>query len=84
VVVTVGLTLTLVPDPAEAPPQLPEYHCQEAPVPNEPPVKDSVVDCPTQMVEAVAEALDGAVELLFRFMVTDAHDVVLHGPIALT
>jgi hypothetical protein len=36
------------------------------------------------MVEAVAEALDGAVELLFRFMVTDAHDVVLHGPIALT
>jgi hypothetical protein len=84
VVVTVGLTFTLVPEPAEGPPQLPEYHCQEAPVPSDPPVKESVVDCPTQIVDIAAEAAVGATELLLSVTVTDAQAVVLHGPMART
>ena len=43
----------LLPDPADVPPQLPEYHCQEAPVPNEPPLRVSVVDVPTHNADTV-------------------------------
>ena len=51
-----------VPLPADVPPQEPLYHCQVAPVPSDPPVKESVVLLPEQMVRAVAVAEAGAVE----------------------
>ena len=41
-VVTVGLTVMEEPLPAEGPPQEPENHCQDAPVPNVPPEIDKV------------------------------------------
>ena len=72
-----------VPDPTNTPPQLPEYHCHEAPVPNEPPDKLNVVE-PEQIGFGLAEALAGAVDDEFTVMVTEAQVVVLQVPTALT
>ena len=53
------------PVSTDTPPQLPEYHFQEAPVPSEPPDKLNVVVLPEQIVSGVAEALDGTVDNVF-------------------
>ena len=50
------------PDPTEVPPQLPEYHCQLAPVPKEPPFTVKFVVEPTHIGFGVAVALVGATE----------------------
>ena len=71
------------PVPTNVPPQLPEYHVQTAPVPSEPPATVKVVD-PLQIGLGLAEALPGAVELVFTVTVTDTQAVVLHAPTAFT
>jgi hypothetical protein len=56
VVVTTGLTVKVLPVPAETPPQLPLYQLQVAEVPNTPPFIDKVVLLPLQIVDEVAVA----------------------------
>ncbi len=56
-VVLPGETETDVPDPINVPPQLPLYHCQEEPDPNDPPDKLKVVDEPLQIDEGLEVAL---------------------------
>lgn len=84
VVVEEGLTVMEVPLPSGVPPQVPLYHCQVAPVPNEPPVTVKVELLTGQMVVAVAEINAGAVETGLTVMVTDTQVVVLQGPSART
>ena len=72
------------PEPKYVPPQLPEYQFQEALVPNDPPEILKVVELPGQIVVGLADIFVGAVELVFTFTVTLAHDVVLQSPSALT
>ncbi len=50
VVVELGETVILVPEPAEVPPHDDVYHLQLAPVPKLPPLTDSVVFLPRQIV----------------------------------
>ena len=73
-----------VPDPADGPPQLPVYHCHEAPVPNEPPLTVNIVGVPKQIGLADAVILVGAVEFVLTFTVRDAQVVVLQVPTAAT
>ncbi len=68
-VVEVGLTEMLSPVPTDDPPQLPEYHCQAAPVPSEPPERLNVVELPLQIVEGLADALVAATESEFTTIV---------------
>ena len=70
----------LVPLPTDVPPQLPEYHCQAAPVPRVPPVNDKVEDEPEHMVEGKAETAVGATETVFTVTVTDSQRVLLQSP----
>ena len=65
------------------PPHEPVYSCHTAPVPNEPPLT-VMVEEPEQMEEGVAVNEDGAVELVLTVTVTEAHEVVLQVPLALT
>lgn len=53
-----GLTLSELPVPAAVPVQLPVNHCQDAPVPRDPPLRVKVVVEPAQTVllEAATEA----------------------------
>jgi hypothetical protein len=44
--VLVGETVMLEPVPTNVPPQVPRYHFQTAPVPNEPPFTVSVTEAP--------------------------------------
>ena len=83
-VVVDGLTLILDPAPTDVPPQDPEYHFHEAPVPKEPPLTESVVMSPLQMVEGLAVADVGAVDEELTVMVMLLQLVVLHVPSALT
>ncbi len=69
--------------PTKVPPQLPEYHVQFAPVPNEPPVTDKVVE-PEQIGLGLADALVAAVDALLIVTATETQVVVLHVPTALT
>jgi len=78
-VVDVGETVTDVPVPALVPPHEPEYHCQLAPVPKEPPVSVSVVEPPVQIVEVPVIPV-GATDKVFTVTVTVAQVVVLHVP----
>ena len=73
-----------LPLPTSVPAQEPLYQFQLAPVPSEPPVTDSVVLLPEQMVVAVAEAEAGAVESALTVTVTEAQAVVLQVPSART
>ena len=83
--VVVGLTLIVAPVPIEAPlAHPPEYHFQNAFVPNEPPVTLISVFCPGQIVGDNAEAPVGPEEGVFTATVTDAHEVVPQSPSALT
>jgi hypothetical protein len=78
-----GETEIDAPDPAEEPPQLPVYHCHEAPVPSDPPTTVSVVE-PPQVGFVVALIEVGAVEFVLTVTVNDAQVVVLQVPEALT
>ena len=80
----VGLTEMLVPEPTDVPPQLPEYHCHEAPLPNEPPDKLNVDELPEQIVAGLALAELAAEEFEFTVTVTSTQAVLLHVPSALT
>ena len=81
--VTVGLTLTEVPLPTDVPPQFPLYHCQFAPVPNEPPTTESVVFPPLQ-ITFVPLIEVGATDNKLTVTVSDTHVVVLQVPTART
>jgi len=61
-VVEAGETEMETPVPTNVPPQLPEYHCQLAPVPNEPPTAVSVTVCPGQVGLALVVALLAATD----------------------
>ncbi len=78
-----GDTTILAPVPIKVPPQLPEYHVQAAPVPNEPPVTDNV-DEPPQIGFGLADALVGSVDKVLTVTVTEAQFVELQVPTALT
>jgi hypothetical protein len=80
----VGLTVTHDPVPTYVPPQLPEYHFQAAPVPNDPPCTHSVVLCPGQTGFALGEMPEAATESVFSVTVVLAHAVVLQVPSART
>ena len=66
------------------PPQLPEYHFHDAPVPNDPPVTVNVLEFPEQTELGFAVTLDGVLEFVLTVTVTLAQDVVLQSPSALT
>ena len=57
-----GATEMEEPVPTKVPPQLPEYHCQLAPVPNEPPTTERVTVCPGQVGLALVPALVAATD----------------------
>ena len=81
----VGVTSTLTPVPIGVPPQLPEYQCQFAPVPNVPlPLKLSVTVLPGQALVEDELILSGAVDGSFVFSVILTQPVVLQVPSALT
>ena len=61
-VVTDGLTVILTPDPSDVPPQLPEYHCQLAAVPSDPPETERSVLSPGQVGETETPALVGSTD----------------------
>ncbi len=65
-----GETEIELPEPKYVPPQLPEYHLHEAPVPKEPPDLLSVVELPLHTVFWLADTLVGAVELVLLDTVT--------------
>ena len=70
----------LLPVPADAPPHVPMNHCAVAPVPITPPVTESVVVAPSQMLVVLVIPV-GAVENVFTVTVVDAQVVVLHVPL---
>jgi hypothetical protein len=72
VVFPVGETEMLAPLPTGVPPQLPEYHSHEAPVPSVPPVTLSVEELPAHISACTAEAPVGASESVFTFMLSEA------------
>ena len=83
--VCVGLTLIVAPVPIDAPlAQPPAYHFHEAPVPNDPPTTLIFVLLPKQIGEDAALAPVGFIEAVFTVTVTDAHNVLLQSPSALT
>ena len=61
-VVEIGLTVIEFPEPTGVPPQLLLYHCQFAPVPNEPPATVSVDKLPLQITAGDGVILVGVVE----------------------
>ena len=65
------------------PPHDPLNNCHSAPVPSVPPLI-VMVDEPEQIEEGVAVKEAGAIELVLTVTVTEAHEVVLHVPLALT
>ena len=66
------------------PPHEPVNNCQLPPVPNEPPLTVIVLPPPEHRVVGLADNEAGAIELVFTVTVTEAHDVVLQAPLALT
>lgn len=81
---TAGDTTTEGPLPINVPPHEPEYHCQLAPVPSDPPTSVSVVDWLGQVGLTDAEILVAAVEFVFTVMVILTQLVELHAPSART
>ena len=80
-----GETEIDTPLPTNTPPQLPEYHCQLAPLPKEPPTTESVVELPAQIGFTVALILVGSVDsVLLTFTVTVTQVVELQMPSPLT
>jgi len=58
-----------VPVPTWVPPQLPEYQTHCAPVPNDPPVIDKVLDWPELIDDGLADAEVAAVDRVSRLTV---------------
>jgi hypothetical protein len=83
VVVAVGDTVMLAPVPAEVPPHDDVYHFQLAPVPRLPPLTDSVVFLPLQIV-VVPVIEDAGTDVSCTVTVTLLQMVVLQVPSALT
>ena len=79
-----GETVTGIPVPTLAPPQLPEYQNQIAFVPREPPVFERTTLLPRQTLEEVAVAEVGLVDEIFTFRIYVVQEVVLHEPSNLT
>jgi hypothetical protein len=71
-------------DPALVRPQLPEYHCQLAPGPSEPPFTESVALPPGQKLLLVVEIPLGGIDAFFTLIEMLAQDVLLQSPSALT
>ena len=79
----VGETTIFTPVDMDTPPQNEENHFHEAPVPNDPPLTERVVDEPLQIGE-FPEIDEGEVELLLNETNTLAHEVVFVGLCART
>ena len=71
-VVELGDTVTLAPFPTKAPPQVPAYHCQLAPVPKEPPLTFKVVLPPGHTLNGLALADDGVEEVELTVIVANS------------
>jgi hypothetical protein len=82
-VVVLGVTLRLVPVPAEVPPHEPLYHFHVAPVPSDPPDMLSVLLWPLHNVLVPLIVVTG-VDVSFTVMLYDLQAVVLHVPSART
>ena len=76
-----GVTLRLVPVPAEVPPHEPLYHFQLPPVPSEPPDMLSVLLWPLQIV-VVPLMLFVGTDVSFTVMLYDLQAVLLQVPSA--
>jgi hypothetical protein len=83
-VVVVGETLMDEPVPTKVPPQLPEYHTQDAPDPKAPPDTLNTLEPPPQSGLGLALAEEGGEDPEFTLTVTAAQPVVLQFPSALT
>jgi hypothetical protein len=70
-----GVTVKVVPEAIDVPPQLPRYHLQEAPVPSLPPLMVMVLLCPRQTIEFVPVILVAAPEVSLTVSVTDLQTV---------
>jgi hypothetical protein len=82
-VVVLGVTLRLVPVPAEVPPHEPLYHFHVAPVPSDPPDMLSVLLWPLHNVLVPLIVVTG-VDVSLTVKVKLLQDVVLHVPSART
>ncbi len=82
-VVVFGVTLTLVPVPADVPPQLEVYHFQLPPVPSEPPDRVNVVLWPLHNVVVPLIVVTG-VDVSLTVKVKLLQAVVLQVPSART
>lgn len=80
----VGETTIADPVPNKAPPQLPLYHFQLAPVPKLPPLTVRVVLLPEHIVDDVAAILVAAIEVSLTVISFEIQAVVLQVPSALT
>jgi hypothetical protein len=76
VVVLVGLTTRLVPDPTRVPPQLPVYQSTVHPLATD---ADSVDDCPEVMDDGFAAGLVGALGKAFTVTDVVAHVELPHA-----
>jgi hypothetical protein len=73
-----------VPVPTGVPPQLPEYHCQVAPKPSEPPLSVKVDDCPAHIVAGDAVILVAGVDGVLTTTVTLCEAVCPQVVVAVT
>ena len=73
-----------LPEPSNVPLQLPEYHCQEAPVPKVPFFTAKLVGLPEQKTFGLATADVGFVDKIPTVIAIEAQVVVLQVPSALT
>ena len=73
--VTVGETDKLLPVPTDVPPHDPVIHRKVVP---EPPVYDNVVDCPSQIVVAVALTVAGGAGNGFTVIVVETQPEFPH------
>ena len=71
----------LLPAPTKVPPQLPRYHFQTAPVPNEPPLTVNVTDEPVIMLNPGLAVMDVAATL--GVLIVSVKVTVLSQPAAL-
>ncbi len=79
--VVLGVTLRLVPVPAEVPPHVPLYHFHVAPVPSEPPDVLSVLLWPLQS-KLVPAIDDAGTDVSFTVMLYVLQAVLLQVPSA--
>ncbi len=80
-VVAEGETVMLFPVPTYVPPQLPRYHFQTAPVPNEPPLTVNITDPPVKIINPGFPLIDVATTL--DVLMVSVRVTVLSQPTAL-